>query len=330
MSDALSVRELLGHFANHDIEVSQLAGQDGLDRELTTADIHRPGLALVGHFFHHHPEHMQVFGETEISFLEQRTREQCATVLRTYAEQGVPCFVITKNLAPPGPMLELADEYAIPLLRTTQSTGDFIRSTTRLLTSLMAPRTNLHGVMVDVFGVGVALIGPSGIGKSEAALELVLRGHRLVADDMVDVRLQPPRTLICRSLELTKHHMEIRGLGVINVQDLFGVAAVRDQKRLELVMQLQPWDPEDAYDRTGLEGTKFKELLGVEIEHLTIPVRAGRNLSEVIEVGARNRLLKVRGVDSASRFQEKLLDEIARASPDEKTSRGEPLSDDTE
>lgn len=281
-------------------------------RPLTSTDVHRPGLALVGHFHHHHPDRVQVLGETEVTFLADCGPDGRCDVLRRLVSEGVPAFVVTRGLEPPADLLRIAAEGGSVVLRTPLVTREAILRLQRLLEELVAPSIIVHGVMVDVFGVGVLLRGPSGIGKSECALELVLGGHRLVADDLVEVRLRRPRTLIARSVDMIKHHMEIRGLGIINVQDLFGVAAVRDQKRLELVVNAEHWDPETEYDRIGIEPHEPYTLLGVPIEQRTIPIRPGRNLSDIVQVAARNHILKLRGVDSAGRFQERLKREIAR------------------
>lgn len=292
--------------------VTLVAGAAGGSREIATPHLHRPGLALVGHFFHHHPDRIQVLGETEVTFLASQPSAVRRDVLKRLAAEGVPAFVVTRGQTPPTELTEVASTHHVPLLVTPQSTGEFIRRTTRHLADVLAPRTTVHGVMIDVLGVGVLLSGPSGIGKSEAALGLVLRGHRLVADDLVELRLRPPDVLVGQSIGVGKHHMEIRGLGIINVQDLFGVAAVRDYKRLELVIILEPWEAGDEdHNGLGLEAAPKRSFLGLEVETIRIPVRPGRNLSDVIEVAARNRILKLRGVDSAQRFHHLLSEQIA-------------------
>ncbi|RMF12186.1 MAG: HPr(Ser) kinase/phosphatase [Candidatus Dadabacteria bacterium] len=302
----------------------------GLSTQVRVPDLHRPGLALVGHFYHHHPERIQVFGETEITFLGTRSSDERAEVLNALCADRVPAIVVTRDLAAPTELLDAAKSHDIAVFGTPFDTGTFIRHTTRLLEDLLAPTAVLHGVLVDVFGVGVMITGPSGIGKSECALELVLRGHRLVADDMVELKLRPREGLIGRSMELIKHHMEIRGLGIINVQDLFGVAAVRDQKRLELIVALEHWNPDAYYDRLGSDDEQVRVILGVPVDEARVPVRPGRTLSEIIEVAARNRILKARGVDSAKRFQDRLLEEIRRASPDAPPPTGTPLRESSE
>ena len=314
----------------HRLPLELLGDACGLDTSIQAPDLHRPGLALVGHFYHHHPERIQIFGETEITFLATREATDRAQVLNALCQNGVPAIVVTRDLDAPAELLDAARANQTPIFGTSLDTGTFIRQTTRLLEELLAPTAVLHGGLVDVFGVGVMITGPSGIGKSECALELVLRGHRLVADDMVELKLRPREGLIGRSMELIKHHMEIRGLGIINVQDLFGVAAVRDQKRLELIVALEHWNPDAYYDRLGSDDEQYRMILGVKVEEARVPVRPGRTLSEIIEVAARNRILKARGVDSAKRFQDRLLEEIRRATPDTPPPGGAPLRESNE
>jgi len=237
VTQTITIADLLRSAERVGLDLHLVEGRGHLARRITSADLHRPGLALVGHYFHEHPERIQVLGETEVTFLQQTRRADREAVYEHYCEHGVPCFVVTRGLQAPPNLRAVARRYGVPVLRTQLSTGRFIRKVALLLDELMAPTTILHGVMVDIFGVGVLISGPSGIGKSECALELVLRGHRLVADDMVEIRLRRPTSLIARGVEMIKHHMEIRGLGIINVQDLYGVAAVRDDKRLELVVE---------------------------------------------------------------------------------------------
>jgi HPr kinase/phosphorylase len=319
-----TVAELLKAASQSGLELVPVAADIGHNRTVTTSDLHRPGLALTGHLFHHHPDRIQVMGATEIEYLEGLSPERRREILDLLAAEGVPAFVVTRGLAVPAELTAAAAAVGTAVLQTSLSTRDAIVRLQRLLEEAVAPLTTVHGVMVDVFGVGVLLRGPSGIGKSECALELVLGGHRLVADDLVEVRLKRPQTLMARAVDVTKHHMEIRGLGIINVQDLFGVAAVRDQKRLELVVNLQHWDPAAEYDRLGIEDRTPFELLGVPVEQATIPIRPGRNLSDIVEVAARNHILKLRGVDSAGRFHARLLRDIARGRPERQTGAGLP------
>ena len=221
----------------------------------------------------------------------------------------IACIIITRNAEIPKPLLAMCRERGIPLMRTRLVTSTFVNRATRFLEESLAATTCTHGVMMDIFGVGVLLVGKSGIGKSECALDLVLRGHRLVADDIVNVRKRPPSTLYGTGSEIIKYHMEIRGIGIINIRDLFGISAVRDRKVIEVVIELMEWNPDIEYDRLGLEEHRHT-ILDVSIPLMQIPVRPGRNLSAIIEVATRNHLLKVGGYHSAREFQEKLSAEI--------------------
>ncbi|HET6436449.1 MAG TPA: HPr(Ser) kinase/phosphatase, partial [Anaeromyxobacter sp.] len=200
----------------------------------------------------------------------------------------------------------------VPLLRTTHLSSTFIEAVQTCLEDVLTAQTSMHGVLLDVFGVGILLLGKSGIGKSEIALDLVMRGHRLVADDIVDVRRRTPDSVVGAGSEIIKHHMEIRGLGIINIKDLFGVAAIRDRKKIEIVLELVEWDPGVEYDRLGVEDRKFR-ILDVEIPMLIVPVRPGRNMTTIVEVAARNHLLKLQGHHSAREFQDRLNRAIAVA-----------------
>jgi HPr kinase/phosphorylase len=218
----------------------------------------------------------------------------------------ISCFIVTKGLTPHEVLLNEAEKAGIPLLVTSHQSSTFISLITKFLEERLLPTTHVHGVLVDVLGVGVLLLGKSGIGKSECALELVLRGHRLVADDVVSIKKKMPGALVGQAAQQIQHHMEIRGLGILNIKDLFGVAAIREKKIIDIVLELVEWDPEVEYDRLGLDDQVYS-ILGVDLPHLKVPVRPGRDLASIIQVAARNFLLKWMGYHSAREFQEKLL-----------------------
>jgi HPr kinase/phosphorylase len=222
------------------------------------------------------------------------------------------CVLITKGLDVPEALLEAAVARGVAVLRTRLLSSVAIEAAQEFVARRLAPTVSLHGVLLDVLGVGVLLIGRSGIGKSEAALELIMRGHRLVADDLVEVRRTVGEVLVGSASELIKHHMEVRGLGIINIKDMFGVAAVRDEKKLELVVELYPWDEGEPSDRLGLDELSYK-ILDIDLAFLRLPVSPGRNISSLVEVAARNRLLQVRGHHSAREFQERLDRALAAA-----------------
>jgi HPr kinase/phosphorylase len=220
--------------------------------------------------------------------------------------------VVTKGLEATPELVAAAEEAGVPLLQTTHLSSTFIEEIQAYLEDILTASTSMHGVLLDVFGVGILLLGKSGIGKSEIALDLVMRGHRLVADDIVDVKRKTPESVYGMGSEIIKHHMEIRGLGIINIKDLFGVAAIRDRKKIEIVLELVEWDPAVEYDRLGVEERKFR-ILDVEIPMLVVPVRPGRNMTTIVEVAARNHLLKLQGHHSAKEFQDRLNRAIALA-----------------
>lgn len=287
-----------------------MAGKDGVDRIITSSRIQKPGLALTGFTEHLHPERVQVFGNTEISYLRTLSEAEQRQVLRKLFDAELACLVVTKDLEIPPTLLEACDQAHLTLLKTTHLSSIFIQQVQAFLEEALTTSTSVHGVLMDVFGVGILLLGKSGIGKSEIALDLVMRGHRLVADDIVDITRRKGSTVYGAGNPIIKYHMEIRGLGIINIKDLFGVAAVRDRKKIELVVELQEWDPQSEYDRLGVDEQKF-EVVGVSLPLSVVPVRPGRNMTTIIEVAARNHLLKLQGHHSAKEFAERLNRAIA-------------------
>jgi len=295
-----------------DLRLQLVAGKQGLSRRISSARIQKPGLVLAGFTENLHKERVQVFGNTEMSYIATLPRERVREVMRTFFAQDVACLVVTKGLEVPVEVSSAADEAGVPLLRTVHLSSTFIESVQSWLEDVLTAQTSMHGVLLDVFGVGILLLGKSGIGKSEIALDLIMRGHRLVADDIVDVKRKAADAVFGAGSEIIKHHMEIRGLGIINIKDLFGVAAIRERKKIEIVLELVEWDPSVEYDRLGVEEKKYR-ILDVEIPMLVVPVRPGRNMTTIVEVAARNHLLKLQGHHSAREFQERLNRAIALA-----------------
>ena len=275
-----------------------LGGRDGLQRTISSPHIQKTGLALAGFDAYLQPARILVFGESEIRYLESLDIANRLNVLAAAFSHDIPCVLITGGWEPPVELLATSDRYQVPLLRTPVSTPVSIAKIEYLLDDELAERQVIHGVLMDMLGLGVLLIGESGIGKSECALDLVVRGHRLVADDTVEIRRRGETTLIGTCPELTRHHMEIRGLGLINVRDLFGVAAIRNAKRIELVVQLERWDPDRDYERLGLDELRY-EILGLKVPLISMPVAPGRSLGVLVEVAARNQLLRTRGLNAA-------------------------------
>ncbi len=282
-----------------------IAGHEGLDRRVTGTTIQKPGLTLVGFTDMFKPGRVQVLGQTEVDYLWSLAPKERYEAVLHLVRCLPPAIVITRGSDIPEQLVKASDENRVPLLLTGLRSSVFVETLHRFLANRLARVRSIHGVLLDVFGVGVLLIGRSGIGKSECALELVMRGHRLVADDVVDVSKKPPSTIIGSGNDLIRHHMEIRGLGIINIKDLFGVSAIRELKRIDLVVGLEEWDASKSYERLGVEN-KQHDILGVLLPKAVIPVRPGRSLTMIVEVAARNHLLKLMGHNSAEDFQNRI------------------------
>ncbi len=307
--EAIRVGALLDD-TKFDLRLSLVGGAAGLSRKVSSARIQKPGLALAGFTEYLHRERIQIFGNTEMSYLQTLPRERRVEVLRAFFGQEVACLVVTKDIEIPPEMVAAGEEAGVPVFRSSHLSSTFIQGVQSFLEEQLTASTSMHGVLLDVLGVGILLLGKSGIGKSEIALDLVMRGHRLVADDIVEVKRRIQDAVVGAGSEIIKHHMEIRGLGIINIKDLFGVAAIRERKKIEIVLELCEWDPDVEYDRLGVDERKFR-ILDVEIPMLVVPVRPGRNMTTIIEVAARNHLLKQQGHHSAREFQERLNRAIA-------------------
>ena len=303
-----------------------LAGAEGLDRLITSPHIQKTGLALAGFHEYLKPGRVLIFGESEIRYLESLETAGRTTSLRLALTLDFPCVLITGGFTPPAELLVEAARVRLPLLKTGTATPTAIAKLSSMLDESLAERTMMHAVLMDVLGLGVLIAGESGIGKSECALDLIHRGHRLVADDTVEVRRRQETILIGTCPELTRHHMEVRGLGVINVTELFGIASTRPSKRVELVVQLERWVPTREYERLGLDD-EFYEILGLRVPLIRMPVAPGRNIAILVEVAARNQLLRARGHHAARALTERLertLRETALPTPDEDDEELEP------
>jgi HPr kinase/phosphorylase len=302
---SLSLQELLND-SEYGLGLTLLTGERGLTHRVSSSRIQKPGLALAGYTEHLHPSRLQVLGNTEISYLKQADDNIASESIRMLCSFPISCFIITKGLIPPQFLIDRAEASGIPVFSTQHQSSTFISLITKFLEERLLPTTHMHGVLMDVLGVGVLLSGKSGIGKSECALDLVIRGHRLVADDMIFIKKKMPAALVGQSEEAIQHLMEIRGLGIINIKDLYGVSSIREKKIIDMQLELVEWDPDHEYDRLGVDDRRVT-ILGVEIPHICIPVRPGRNLGSIIEVAARNFLLKGMGYHSARDFQERLM-----------------------
>ena len=303
--------EILKSAALSDLALKTVAGEAGFSRVISWGRIQRPGLAFAGFLAFIKPGRIQILGESELNYLDTLPADVRGERISSICALPVAAFVVTKGQEAPKDLTIECRAREVPLLVSPQTTSVVIQSITRVLEDELAPSTTLHGVLVDVYGMGVLLLGDSGIGKSECALDLIQRGHRLVADDVVEIRKYPNGALVGRAADMIRYHMELRGIGIINIKNLFGVSAVRGSKSIELVIELERWDPAKKYDRLGLDGETYS-ILDRERPLLRLPVASGRNLALLIEIAARNELLKTQGYDAAKEFARRVDEEIAK------------------
>ena len=302
----VTIRTILRDLAeSHSLDLEVLAGAEGLDRRITIPHTQKTGLALSGFDAYLREGRVLVFGESEIRYLESLDHDARVEVLQRILGYALPCVLVTDGFDPPAEVPIESDRAQVPLLRTRAATPEAMSRLSSVLDTYLSARGIIHGVLLDILGLGVLVVGESGIGKSECALDLVVRGHRLVADDAVELRCRAQSFVMGTCPELTRNHMEIRGLGMINVQDLFGVASTRTSKRVELVVQLERWEPGREYDRLGVDDN-FYELLGIRVPMVRMPVAPGRNVAILVEVAARNQLLRSSGHHSARRLVERV------------------------
>jgi HPr kinase/phosphorylase len=291
------------------VTLRRVAGEKGIGRPVRHPRVQKSGLALAGHAFGVVPARVQILGETEVSYLDSLSGEGRSESARGFFALGLSCVVVTSNREPPRAFVTAGDATDTPLYVSESRSSHTINALHAVLDDRLAPQSTLHGVLLDVFGIGVLLLGKSGIGKSECALELVLRGHRLVADDIVRCDWRPPGVIFGSAANLLRHHIEARGLGVLNVKALFGVTSVRDRKSIDIVVRLVEWDDAAQYDRLGVEDT-FHTILDTPIRELTVPVRPGRDMGSILEVAARNELLRRTGSHAAREFMGRLEQQL--------------------
>jgi HPr kinase/phosphorylase len=300
---AVPVRALLSREVAH-LRLKVVAGRAGLGREIQQSRVQRPGLALTGYTGYIRYGRVQIIGNSEIGYLATLSPARRSAVLGKLARCRISCFIVTKGLVPPRELLRAAEAGGIPVLVTPTESTPFIKHLSAFLDERLAMRLHLHAVLLDVFGLGVLITGESGIGKSESALDLIDRGHRLIADDVVEIKRMGD-VLVGSSPDLTRYHMELRGLGVLNIKDIYGVSSIRLSKRIELVVNLERWESGKEYDRLGLRDERFL-VLGAEVPQIRMPVAPGRNVALLVEVASRNQLLKERGYDAARHFAERV------------------------
>ncbi len=303
---ALTVRELIEQKGT-ELQLDVVTGDIGLERRITVPEVSSPGLVLAGYTERFMSDRLHVLGETEIAYLRSLGVEARRRSVETFLKYDLPCVFVTKGLSVPRDLVRAAREREIPVLRSGLKTAEFYRRLTPFLVDAFAPTTTIHGSLADVYGVGLLFVGPSGIGKSECVLDLVERGHRLVADDVVHVTRRGADLIIGKGHELSHHYMEIRCVGLVDVSALFGVRAVRQQKRIEVVVELQEWETaKGEIDRTGLD-VRTKEILGVKLPQVMVPLNPGKNITVISEVVAMNLLLRYSGYDSARTFNDRLI-----------------------
>ncbi|GLO67147.1 MULTISPECIES: HPr(Ser) kinase/phosphatase [Oceanobacillus] len=300
MVAVVRTQDLLNNF-----NLTLVSGEDGIQREIITSDISRPGIEMTGYFRYYPKERLQLIGKTEMAYFLDLSSAQRRDRAERLCTDITPGIVVSRGMDIPEELKEASEKSGVPILQSPRKTTRVISRLTNYLESKFAPFTAIHGVLVDIYGVGVLIIGQSGVGKSETALELVKRGHRLVADDNVEIRQEDYDSLIGNAPPLIEHLLEIRGLGIINVMTLFGAGSVRSKKRISLVINLENWDEKKQYDRLGLDEDMMK-IMDVHLPKATIPVRPGRNLAVIIEVAAMNFRLKRMGVNTAEEFSERL------------------------
>ena len=309
---ALTIQNLLKE-KSLDLQLEILAGQEGLNREVAVTELNRPGLALEGFFENFRWERIQVIGRGEHAYLAQvALKKESPQSLKEFFNFKMPCLILTHNLRPRQELIDLSNHFHAPLLITALDTATLVAELSTYLEEKLSPTITLHSVLVDVYGLGVLISGDSGIGKSECALELIKRGHMLVSDDVVQLQHLPGGILIGKPAnEMMKHHMEVRGLGIIDVKQLFGMSAILNSSRIELLIHLEMWDQAKEYDRVGLEDHSL-EILGIRVPRIIMPVRPGRNLAILIEVSALHQRLKARGVNTAQEMEKNLIQVLSK------------------
>lgn len=294
-----------------DLELTVVAGEAHLDNRITHPRVQKPGLAFAGHYAYIKPGRVQIVGESELEYLGTLPAADRRDRCRNVASRPVPVLVVTKGLTAIPELVEACRASQVPLLASRALSSVVIKRISYFLEDHLVPSTRVHGTLVEIYGLGVLILGSSGVGKSEAALDLITRGHSLVADDRVSIKRYPSGELVGSTEEPLRHHMELRGLGIVNVKDLFGLAAIRERKAIDLVVELEPWREGKAYERLGLDETVYT-ILETPCPYIRMPVAVGRNIANLVEIAARNHVLKLQGTHSAREFARKLEEQLER------------------
>ncbi len=304
---SITVRNLIDKMRLEEVYMSE----NGKDREIRSLDINRPGLQLAGFFDYFGPSRVQIFGKVEYTYLSKCTPSERYEKLHRLFEFEFPAAVVTRSLEIFPEMIEVAKEFGVPILRTPKHTSQFVTEVIPFLHDELGERITRHGVLVEVYGEGILLTGESGVGKSETAMELVKRGHRLIADDAVEIRRSSNDELVGTAPELIRHFIELRGIGIVNVRRLFGIGAIKENETIRMIVNMELWDRSKAYERLGLDET-YTDILGIKVPSLTIPVKPGRNLAIIIEVAAINNRQKRMGYNAAEDLNQRLIEQAEK------------------
>jgi HPr kinase/phosphorylase len=305
MDNSLNYSVTLGSIID-EFQLETVSSTVDRERKVERNEVNRPGLALAGHFGYFEPGRIQIVGISEADYIEKIPAEQRRAVFDKFFSYDPVAVVFSTSINVCEEMIESANRHGVPILRTSQKTSEFMAALIGSLSVKLAPRITRHGVLVEVYGEGILILGDSGIGKSETAIELVKRGHRLIADDAVEIKKVSAKTLVGSAPELIRHYVELRGIGIVDVKRIFGMGAVKDTEKVDLIINFEPWVQGKMYDRFGLE-SEFTDIMGIKIPTMTVPVRPGRNLAVILEIAAMNNRQKKMGYDTAKEFHDRLL-----------------------
>ena len=292
-----------------EFQLEEINGPVDRERSVIRNEVNRPGLALAGYFGYFEPQRIQIIGMSEADYISRLDDEKLMSVFDAFFSLNPVAVVFSTSLPVNSKIVEAANKYGVPILRTAQKTSEFMAALIASLSVSLAPRITRHGVLVEVYGEGILILGDSGVGKSETAIELVKRGHRLIADDAVEIKKVSAKALVGSAPALIRHYVELRGIGIVDVKRIFGMGAVKDTEKIDMIINLEPWVQGKMYDRFGLD-TEYTDIMGIKIPTTLIPVRPGRNLAIILEIAAMNNRQKKMGYDTAKEFNERLMNMI--------------------